>query len=166
MYTVRALTAGDALQIVSWCYPSPYDIYNMVSSDDPAPSLSEAADSLLDPRHRFFAVDDESGTLLGYCCYGEEGQVPGYDYSQLEALDVGAGMHPDKIGQGRGRALMAAILAFGQFHFQPTHWRTTVASFNERSQRMCRNAGFVPVATFVSTTASPRQFTVMVRAEK
>jgi RimJ/RimL family protein N-acetyltransferase len=89
--------------------------------------------------------------------------VPGYDYTQIEALDVGAGMHPARIGQGRGRQLMAVILAFGQETYDPSCWRTTVAAFNLRSQQMCRNAGFVPTGTFVSATGDARDFVVMIK---
>lgn len=159
MYTVRALTLIDALEIAVWRYDPPYHIYNMTGVDSSDEEVARMVDTLLDPANGYFAVDDDEG-LLAFCCFGKEGQVPGYDYSQLDALDVGVGMHPARLGQGRGRALMAAILAFGENRYRPIRWRTTVAAFNLRSQQMCRNAGFTQVDEFVSTGAPPRPFVV------
>jgi [ribosomal protein S18]-alanine N-acetyltransferase len=162
MYTVRTLTVADAFEIAAWRYDPPYQLYNMTSVDVSEEEMAQMANFLLDPATRHFAVE-ENDRLLAFCCFGEEARVPGYDYAQLEALDVGAGMHPARIGQGRGRQLMAAILAFGQETYQPSCWRTTVAAFNLRSQQMCRNAGFIPRDTFISATDNPREFVVMIK---
>jgi RimJ/RimL family protein N-acetyltransferase len=162
VYTVRILTLDDAFEIVAWRYDPPYQLYNMTSVNASKDEMARMADFLLDPTTGHFAVE-ENGQLLAFCCFGEEAQVPGYDYTQIEALDVGAGMHPMYTGQGRGRALMAAILAFGQKTYDPPCWRTTVATFNLRSQQMCRNAGFIPMATFTSATQDPREFVVMIK---
>lgn len=173
MVAIRRLSAEEAQQIVSWRYPPPYDLYDMAGVEVSEAARAGIAGWLLDPDSGYFAIVEEmgaelaedTGPLLGFCCYGREGQVPGYDYGQVDALDVGLGLHPEKIGQGRGRAVMAAILAFGRRQYRPPRWRATVASFNRRSQQLCRNAGFRPVAEFVSTTADPRPFVVLVLPE-
>lgn len=152
MYTVHTLSATDAEAIATWTYEPPYQIYNMDGS----------ASLLLDAAARYFGVY-EGDELMAFCCFGGEGQVPGFDYSASPALDIGVGMDPNLIGRGRGRATLAAILAFGAAQCRPGYWRATIAAFNQRSQQMFRNAGFVEVARFVSTGATPREFVVVVK---
>ncbi len=152
MYTVHTLSATDAEAIAGWRYKSPYHIYNM----------DGAVPLLLDPSARYFGVYAD-GALCAFCCFGEEGQVPGFDYNASPALDIGVGMDPKLVGQGRGRATLAAILAFGAAQYHPSHWRATIAVFTRRSQQMFRNAGFAEEAQFVSTGAMPQEFVVVVK---
>ena len=152
MYTVHTLSAADAYAITKWTYEPPYHIYNM----DGSTAL------LLDPAARYFGVYEDD-LLFAFCCFGREGQVPGFDYNASPALDIGVGMDPNLIGRGRGRATLAAILAFGAAQDRPGYWRATIAAFNQRSQQMFRSAGFVEVAQFVSTGVDPRSFVVVVK---
>ncbi len=163
MYKIRSLTEADARQIVAWRYPAPYNVYDMAPEDAPPGVVEEAVASLLDPANQCFAVEDEDGSLLGFCSFGADGQVPGYDYDSLDALDLGAGMHPDKVGQGRSRAFLQAILDFGREQYHPTHFRVTIARFNARSRRMCERAGFVHEATFTGPNPPGLVFDVLVR---
>ncbi len=158
MYTVSYLSLADAQEIAGWTYDPPYHIYNMSTSDD----LDTMVRFLLDPTTGHFGVYD-GASLLAFCCYGREGQVPGFDYDAQPALDIGVGMHPSFVGQGRGRLLLAAILAHGAALYHPSRWRATIAAFNQRSQQMFRNAGFVSVGEFVSTGKDPRSFIVFVK---
>ena len=160
-YSVRPLSEADARQILAWRYAPPYDIYNLIDADPAPADLARAVAFLLDPENLYFAVDDEDDVLLGFCCFGREAQVPGYDYSSQHALDVGLSMAPARTGQGGGQAFLAAILAFGFARFQTRRVRATVAAFNQRSQRLFRRAGFVRVASFTSATATPRAFVVL-----
>ncbi|MEZ4636824.1 MAG: hypothetical protein R2856_18030 [Caldilineaceae bacterium] len=150
MYTVHTLSEIDAEAIAAWRYEPPYHIYNM----DGSTAL------LLDPAARYFGVYEDE-ILFAFCCFGEEGQVPGFDYNASPALDIGVGMDPSLIGRKRGRATLAAILAFGAAQYHPSHWRATIAAFNHRSQQMFRGSGFAEVARFVSTGATPREFVVV-----
>lgn len=162
-YWVRQLTQKDAQQIASWRYPAPFDFYDSAPADASAELLAATAAYYADPAHDYFAVDDETGELLGFGCFGVEAQVPGYDYTQSDALDIGLGMRPDGVGNGRGYAFLSVILAHAQTIYSPSLFRATIASFNERSARTFLRAGFVRIATFRSQTARPADFGVYTR---
>ena len=63
--------------------------------------MDDAITFFLAPKNGYLAVRDSEGALVGFCCFGFEGQVPGGDYS-VDALDVGIGMRPELTGQGLG----------------------------------------------------------------
>jgi len=84
----RELTVEEAERPLDWHYPEPYETY-------------DAAWPLGSDRG-FFAVDDDSGELVGYGCVGAEARVPGVE-EEAGTVDVGYGMRPDLIGHGRGR---------------------------------------------------------------
>jgi RimJ/RimL family protein N-acetyltransferase len=150
-------TEQEAQEIAAWQYEGPYTLYN-----SPGDELEESAAYLLDPVNQVYAVHAPSGELIGYCSFGADAQVPGFDYDQ-SALDVGAGMRPDLTGQGRGGEFMGAILDFGRQRFNPPAFRATIASWNERALRMAGRSGFERIVTF------PREdgleFTVLVKRE-
>ena len=163
-YRVRALTQGDAEQIARWRYPAPYDFYDSAPANASRELLAATAAYYADPLHAYFAVDDETGSFLGFGCFGVEAQISGYDYSEQDALDIGFGMCPDRIGCGLGNAFLSAILSHGLAAHSPTFLRATVATFNERSARTFLRAGFVRIATFRSRTTRPTDFGVYTRA--
>jgi [ribosomal protein S18]-alanine N-acetyltransferase len=167
-YTLRPLNRMDARQMLTWRYDPPYHIYDVVPPALSAAELEHEIDFLVNPASCYFAVEEESGAgsgdLLAFCCFGLDAQVPGYDYTQQDALDIGLGMHPLKIGQGRGRLFLTAILEHARRLYHPRTYRATVATFNQRSQRMFLCAGFTPVTTFVSTTTDSRPFVVLSRS--
>lgn len=164
-YRVRRLTQKDAEEIARWRYPAPYDCYDSAPADASRELLAATAAYYADPAHSYFAVDDEIGEFLGFGCFGVEAQVPGYDYSQTDALDIGFGLRPDRVGGGRGQALLSAILAHGLTRHSPTVFRATIATFNERSARTFLRAGFAQIATFRSQTAHPNDFGVYTRRD-
>lgn len=157
MYEFHPMTESAAVEIAGWQYEPPYDLYNLDSSDATADLAL-----MVDPTNAYYAITDGSSDLIGFCCFGKEGQVPGGDYD-LPALDVGVGMRPDLIGQGRGQGFLASVLAFARQEFDADCFRATVASFNERSLRMCLTAGFRETQRFTSRTATPREFVVLLR---
>lgn len=163
-YRVRALTQGDAEQIARWRYPAPYDFYDSAPADASRELLAATAAYYADPLHAYFAVDDETGSFLGFGCFGMEAQVSGYDYSEQDALDIGFGMCPDRIGCGLGNAFLSAILSYGLAAHRPTLLRATIATFNERSAHTFRRAGFVRIATFRRRITRPTDFGVYTRA--
>lgn len=93
---IRTLTESAAEAIATWRYPGRYKTYDV--SDV---STSEAG---------FWAVEHEA-TLVGYCCFGQDGRVPGA-VEEPGTLDVGYGMRPDLMGPGLGREFVGAILDF------------------------------------------------------
>jgi len=154
-YVIEQMDRESARAILSWDYPPPYDVYN-------PPRTKSVLESLITPRHQYYAIKDARGELAGHCCFGAHARVPGGDYS-AEALDIGLGMRPDLTGQGRGGAFFAAILDFARGRFNFDQFRVTVAAFNRRAQRVYARAGFSEVQSFRKETTGMR-FLVMSRA--
>ena len=135
----------DAEVITSWHYPDPYSIYDLTPELIPV---------LLDTQNRYFAVIDAHGELIGFCCFGDEGRVPGgiYEEDRSDTLDVGVGMSPEKMGQGLGSHFISAILQFALERYSPANFRVSIAEFNLRSQRAFLSQGFNEMARFKRTT--------------
>jgi RimJ/RimL family protein N-acetyltransferase len=141
-YTITPLIPENALEIITWCYDPPYDLYDLTPED---------LTGLLLPVNRYHAVLNENSDLIGYCCYGLDAQVPGGDYSQGEPviLDIGVGLHPDFTGRGLGKDFVSAILAYAAKLYAPKIYRVTVAAFNQRSLRVFRSLGFRVTHSFI-----------------
>jgi RimJ/RimL family protein N-acetyltransferase len=152
------MTEAYAREIVAWRYPGQYDIYNTSDAD-----VEEDVRILVDPKYAYHAVLDGDGFLVGFCCFGVDAQVPGGDYADASALDVGLGLRPDLAGQGRGLGFLEAILAFAHRELGATRFRATIALFNLRSRRVFEKAGFVEAQQFTSASARPLEFVVMIR---
>jgi len=148
------LTPEHAQDLRTWRYGAPYDTYDMtaVSSDD-----------LLRDDAGFYAVL-AGERLVGYRSFGADGRVPGWSYDD-SALDTGGGLRPELTGQGLGRTVIAAGLAFGRERFTPRAFRMTVAAFNERALRTVGSLGFEKVGTFAAARDG-RRFHVLVREER
>lgn len=149
-----------ARTIHGWCYEPPYDIYDLA-----AEPLEALVGAFLEPQNAYYAMFDEEGGLVGYCCFGPDAQVPGGDYGPVagrDAADIGLGLRPDLTGQGRGLGYVQAVLDFARDLFFPNAghgdgseecpgplaFRVTVAEFNRRARRVWERAGFRPVARF------------------
>ncbi len=150
---IAPLTREHAEDIATWRYEAPYGIYDMVGTD---PS------ELLDPEVGYHAVM-AGDRLIAFRSFGPDGQVPGWDYDD-SALDTGGGLRPELTGQGLGRAVISAGLAFGRARFAPEAFRVTVASFNTRALRTVESLGFERVDSFEASRDS-REFEVLVRVE-
>ena len=151
-YSVEPLCEEDVRATLGWHYAPPYDIYDLAGADD--------ASTMLDPAQNYFAVRDADGDLVGFCCFGADARVPGWDYDD-EALDVGIGMRPDLTGRGRGYAFVAAVMAFGLRRFPHPRVRATVAAFNQRSQRVFLRHGLRPLGSFTRPGDPPLAFVVL-----
>lgn len=150
---IGPLLQEHAEDISTWRYEAPYDVYDMAGVDP---------DELRDPAVGYHAVLAD-GHLIGFRSFGPDGRVPGWEYDE-SALDTGGGLRPDLTGQGLGRAVISAGLAFGRARFAPAAFRVTVARFNTRALRTVKSLGFEPVGTF-NATRDAREFVVLVRAE-
>jgi len=157
-FSFRPMDEASARAISGWRYDAPYDVYNPGSD-----SIEEMVQAFLDPEYAYYATTDERGDLVGYCCFGPDGRVPGGEY-KADALDVGMGMRPDLTGQGRGLTYINAVLGFGRRAFAPMAFRVTVAEFNRRALRMCERAGFRPMQRF-QRRQDNKAFVVLVRHE-
>jgi RimJ/RimL family protein N-acetyltransferase len=154
--TFTPLDEPTAIEIVSWRYDPPYDIYNIED-------LDAAILYAIDPQNRFFAMRDATDKLVGFCSFGQDGQVPGGNYD-LEALDIGMGIHPDLTGLGHGTGYVAAVLNFAREEFAMELMRVTIAAFNLRAQRVWEKNGFRPVQAF-KRALDDRDFVVLLRDE-
>jgi RimJ/RimL family protein N-acetyltransferase len=157
-YFFEPMSEPYARAIVAWRYPGQYTIYNMESDAD----VEADVQVLLDLRYAYHAVLDAEGDLVGFCCFGADAQVPGGDYSDPSALDVGLGLRPDLAGQGRGLGFLEAIMDFARERFGATRFRATIADFNVRSRRVFEKAGYVQTQRFRSMSAQPLEFVVVV----
>lgn len=144
-----------AEQIVTWHYPD-YPVFN---------STPEEAEFeikvLLEPHYRYHVGINEADQIVGFCCFGEDARVPGGDYRDEEALDVGLGLHPNLMGKGLGLPFLQAALGFATGQYAPRRFRCTIAVFNARSRRIFEQASFRLAETFQSTSARPLTFILM-----
>lgn len=139
---IRPMSRSAIEILTSWRYEAPYDIYDMES----APS-AVALRYFEDPRWRYHEIQNADGELIGFCSFGEDGQVPGGDYRQ-EALDIGMGVRPDLTGRGLGATIAAAVVAYALEQYAPVQLRVTIAAFNQRAQRVWKKLGFREVQSF------------------
>ena len=123
----RELTDEEAARPLGWSYPAPFSTYD--------------AKGALGREHGFFAVE-EDGDFVGYGVTGKEARVAGVEEEE-GTIDVGYGMRPDLIGQGRGRAFVGAILDFAvATDPTATRLRMSILDWNVRSRLVAEAHGF------------------------
>lgn len=154
--TIQPLTETQIREFIGWQYDGPYAMYAM-NQENEAESLSFFSD----PANGYFAIVDEKETLLGFCNFGADAQVPGGDYT-AEAVDVGMGMRPDLTGQGQGAEYARAVFAFAAQQYPQQTLRATIAEFNMRAQKVCLKLGFQVAARF-ERSSDKRPFLILVR---
>ena len=125
---IRVLERADARAIETWRYRGREAVYDT----DGATISADLG---------YYALDDASGELVGYCCYGEEARVPGLE-DEPGVVDVGVGLRPDLLGGGWGASVTARVLHHGRSLYQASRFRVAVLAWNERSIRTVRRAGF------------------------
>jgi len=150
---IVAMSAQYAVAITAWRYSPPYDCYDMTGVDP---------DFLAQPASGFFALLD-GDELIGFRSFGEDGQVPGWDYDK-SALDTGGGLRPDLTGMGLGRQAIQTGLDFGRSRFFPAAFRMTIATFNQRARRVVGALGFQQAGCFQGS-ADGRSYVILVRPE-
>lgn len=143
---IQPLNHAEALEICSWRYDGEYSFYDITDSPGVLEALTDGS------YYSVKTVDD--GELIGFFCLGPHAQVPGGQIAGLyggeDVIDVGIGMRPDLIGQGRGAAFLAAVIEFTVETFQPRRLRLSVATFNRRAIALYTKAGFRRLAAFDS----------------
>jgi [ribosomal protein S18]-alanine N-acetyltransferase len=132
---VRPLQPRDAEAVASWRYQGPWSSYDPRPGDDPISAVAGYA-----------AVVDDTGSLVGYLCVGQEARVPGLTESD-GTLDIGVGMRPDLVGRGLGRDFGAAVLDHIRDRYGDRPLRAVVQDWNERSLRLARGLGFRDAGT-------------------
>jgi ribosomal-protein-alanine N-acetyltransferase len=136
------LEKSQAVALLSWRYPAPYDVYNMPEADP-----QQAVANLLRAELNYVGVLDERNEMIAFRCFGRDAQVPAGDYSE-DALDLGGGLRPDLTGHGLGRHVIAAAMNYAWERFRPRFFRATVACFNMRAKRTCARLGYRVASTF------------------
>jgi RimJ/RimL family protein N-acetyltransferase len=139
----RPLEKRRALEMLSWRYAPPYNVYNSAE-----PITETAVDALLRPELHYIAVLDERDEMIAFRCFGPDAQVPGGDYA-AQALDLGGGLRPDLTGKGIGRHVIAAAMNYAVARFHPSLFRVTVASFNLRAKKVCAHLDYKVVSEFI-----------------
>jgi len=139
---VRAISRDEATEAASWRYPPPFDLYD--GAPDRAGLYLETS---LDGFGYYSVVTADAGDLVGFCCFGPEARVAG-QIPVEGTLDVGFGLRPELVSRGIGADLMRAVLSFAGERFGPARYRVAIASFNERSRRLCASAGFEVIRRF------------------
>ncbi|MFT7221488.1 MAG: ribosomal-protein-alanine N-acetyltransferase [Candidatus Azotimanducaceae bacterium] len=136
-YRITPLEERHARDILRWRYPAPYDFYDPPEDEHGDHYVSQ----FLNPAYQFHAVLNHDASMIGFCSYGIDGQVPGGDYDEL-ALDIGLGMKPEFTGLGNGADFFAAILRYAEQNLSAERIRLTVAKFNQRAMKLYGNFGF------------------------
>jgi ribosomal-protein-alanine N-acetyltransferase len=139
---VRAISRAEASEAASWRYPPPFDL-----NDGPPDRVDLYMDSSPGGFGYYSVVTAGTGELVGFSSFGSEARVSG-QIPVGGTLDVGFGLRPELVSRGIGAELMRAVLSFGAERFGPARYRVAIASFNERSRRLCESAGFEVVRRF------------------
>jgi len=147
------MTPEHAGQILTWKYPTPYDLYD----------YDRAADHILDASQwgkTLFAALDESGALVGELTLGFLDRADEWvSWEDIQAgrlegciLWIGFGLRPDLTGQGLGLSFVNACADFAarfarqQYGYRGEHIGLGVYQFNQRAIRVYERAGFVKFA--------------------
>ena len=138
---VRAFTVDEARAVVAWAYEPPFDLYDL-SGDDAVALLIHR-----DERgHGYYPVLD-GDVVVGSVCFGAEARVRG-QVEQAGTCDLGAGIDPSRLSEGVATAVLPTAVRFAVERFGAVRVRTAVATFNDRSLRLCTSAGFRRVREF------------------
>ena len=152
--SIRPFREGEAADVAAWAYEPPFEIYNG-GPESQQDYLSVDPDGT----GYYAVVDTDSGGVIGFCCFGPEARVKGQEQRQ-GTIDIGGGVHPELLSEGIATDLLPLIMDFARDRFAPEQFRTAVASFNDRSTRLCLSAGFEVVRRFQGPS---REFQELVR---
>ncbi|MBW4664300.1 MAG: GNAT family N-acetyltransferase [Chroococcus sp. CMT-3BRIN-NPC107] len=154
MFNFHLIDTNSVSAIVNWRYEPPYDLYNYLEED-------ATLQYFLNPQNNFYKIVNENGDLVGYCSFGQDGQVSGGDY-RYDALDIGMRIRPDLAGQGKGIEYANAVLGFTENLLKPKAFRVTIAAFNRRALRLWQKLEFEPQQSF-ERKSDGMQFIILVR---
>lgn len=146
------ITLASARALATWCYPPPYNTYDITSAPD-------AMDEMLDARSPWFIAFDSAGAPMGYCCFGTAAEVGWEGTPRLwttgdKTVSVGLGLRPDLTGQHLGLPYVEAVLSFATTQFAPEAFRLFVLPFNTRAIRVYEHAGFQYVGERIAPDTS------------
>ena len=139
------MTVDDALRVGEWRNRDQWSVYDI---DSPA--------VVLDELDLYWAVSDTAGeTLVGFVCTGAAARVPGLD-ADPSFIDVGVGMSPDLVGQGRGSEFGEAVLEHLARRCPGQSLRAVIQAWNARSLRFAISLDSSMSANSISTDTRSR----------
>ncbi|AMR05044.1 MULTISPECIES: GNAT family N-acetyltransferase [Bacillus] len=142
---IHVLTKEEAMEINTWAYEEPYNLYSFSGE-------KEVMEELLDGM--YYGCCDGQGEFIGYFCFGANAQVPGGRDANLyggeDVIDIGLGMKPALTGKGMGKEFFQAGIAFATKEFNAKMFRLSVATFNTRAITLYKNIGFRQGTIFLS----------------
>ncbi|WP_337102791.1 GNAT family N-acetyltransferase [Paenibacillus sp. YIM B09110] len=143
---IQPLAHAEAEQICNWRYDGEYSFYDIADSPGVISELTDGS---------YYSVKTaDEGELIGFFCLGPHAQVPGGQIAGLYGgdgiIDIGIGLRPDLVGQGRGSAFLAAVTDYTVGTFRPRRLRLSVATFNRRAIALYTKAGYRRLAAFDS----------------
>ena len=156
--TDEALTEHDVRDFLNWRYPAPYQIYNLEVQN-----VDDAITFFLAPENGYLAVQDNEGSLVGFCCFGLEGQVPGGDYSRRCTRC----RHRHEAGTDRARAGLC-VCGRSADPCRADLRTATATRHRGRCSTGVRSASLRTTVSagksqFLSTTARPREYVILVK---
>jgi len=131
----------SAREFLAWKYEAPYEIYNYSPEN-----FEQDLAYHLNPRNNIFSMY-QNDTLIGYCSFGRDAQVPGGDYSE-DALDIGMMITPELTGQGQGTGFVASIIQHASETYKSGKLRVTILESNKRAMKVWENNGFRQIQSF------------------
>jgi hypothetical protein len=145
---VQHLSAADRLEVKAWDYSQELDTYSReeIAADNPT----------------FFAVYD-GNSFIGFGVTGFDAIVQGMELNSID-LDVGLGMAPHLVGNGRGTEFGQAVLAHATKLAKRDgldHLRCAIRSWNTIPQKMATTARFEPADNIVNSLG---EFIILRRA--
>lgn len=126
--TLRPFTAG-----ASWRYGDELSMYDGRPEDAEEPLVSTPDG---------YGATLADGELLGYCCFGPDGRVPGQPQPRADLLDLGGDLRPDLVGQGLGAVGLPLVLTYTRERFSPRGSVSPWPRSNRRAINVCRWVGF------------------------
>ena len=147
------MTVDDALRVGEWRYRDRWSVYDIGS-----PGV------VLDELDLYWVVTDPAGdTLVGFVCTGAAARVPGLD-ADASFIDVGVGINPGLVGQGRGSEFGEAVLDHLARRYPDRALRAVIQDWNMRSLRFATRLGFIDVGESISTRQMQQvRYRVLVR---
>jgi ribosomal-protein-alanine N-acetyltransferase len=146
---VCAWSSRDEADAARWRYGGRWSVYDH-RADHEAPITRRAV------------VSADDGRVVGFYCVGEDARVPGLA-ADGAVTDLGVGMAPDLVGQGRGEAFARAVLDDVRRILPDNPLRAVIQSWNTRSLRLAHQMGFEAVGEHrVTRDGSDVGYTVLI----
>lgn len=80
-FWIQPMSQESAEEIAKWCYPAPYDFYDMAADEEDLTELLSATSR----KNTYYEVI-RNGALFGFACF----------YPEKEQLEIGLGMKPNQ----------------------------------------------------------------------